>query len=93
MNCCRRCLHVLLWVLVMSALLLACGDDGGSSATPESACNHYCSCSFAAMIPNCQSTCVTGINMAPNPGACARCTNDSSCAELEQNACKSACQP
>ncbi len=81
---------------ILSVTLVACGDDddGGSSggSSPEAACNNYCACSFASSIPNCQSTCVDGIGMAKDPGACASCTGSSSCSELENQACASACQ-
>jgi hypothetical protein len=95
MNRYKRCLFAVICMLLLSALVLACGDDdnGGGSVSAEAACSHYCSCSFASAIPNCQSTCVTGINMAKDSAACASCTNNSSCSELQNNSCESACQP
>ncbi len=89
----RRARFWLVAVLGVISLLFAvaaCGGGGGST-TPEAACSHYCSCSFASQIPNCQTTCVAGINMASNPSGCAQCTGDSSCTELENDACENAC--
>lgn len=71
--------------------LPACGDDDGGSATAEQACEHYCSCSFASNIPNCQSTCLSGIQAASDPSACASCTAGASCGEIEADACATAC--
>jgi hypothetical protein len=67
------------------------GTGGGGNTSADSACTHYCSCSFASSIPNCQSTCVDGINMATNPTSCAQCTGSSSCDQLSSNACKTPC--
>jgi hypothetical protein len=87
-----RLLSVMLGLIMLFSLVPACGDDDGGSATPEEACSHYCSCSFAAQIPNCQSTCITGINMASDSGACTKCTASSSCSQLENDSCATACQ-
>ena len=90
---CIRYLLVLFWVISLPMMLIACGDDDddGGSFTPQEACENYCSCSFAQMIPNCQSTCVSGIEMATDSAACAKCTGESSCSELESNACETPC--
>lgn len=86
-----RSLTVSLGLSLLFALVPACGGSGGGSASPEEACNHYCSCDFAAQIPNCQSTCISGINMATDPAACAKCTASSSCSQLQNNSCAAAC--
>jgi hypothetical protein len=67
------------------------GEGGGGGATAAKACEHYCGCSFAAVVPSCQSSCVSGIVMTSDPGECAECMNDASCVELEDDACRDLC--
>jgi hypothetical protein len=84
-----------LGVLLLMTLPLACGGDdddgGGGPVSASEACAHFCGCPEADDIPNCQSTCVSGIEMATDSDACARCTAESSCSALWNNSCASAC--
>lgn len=84
----------ILGLLLLMTQPLACGGDGdgdGGSITASEACAHFCSCPDADEIPDCRSTCVSGIQMATDPDACARCTATSSCSALWNNGCASAC--
>jgi len=94
-----RLLRVLggLGMLLLVTQPLACGGDegddgGGGPVSASEACAHFCGCPEADVIPDCQSTCVSGIQMSTDPDACARCTAESSCSSLWNNSCASACR-
>lgn len=91
MSRCLRLLVGILGLLLLFTQVPACGDDDSGSSTAAEACEHYCSCSFASQIPNCQSTCVSGMNMANDPASCANCTASASCSQIEANHCENAC--
>jgi hypothetical protein len=105
MNHTHRYLTWVIGAMLLSILISACrgdvedGDDGdgfggngnNGSMTAAEACNHYCDCSFASSDPNCQTTCMAGITMAPDSEACAECTGESSCSDLDNGACESDC--